>query len=736
MADLSINYKRFDKGLNIDTDPDNMDDAELRQADNVMLPAKGGFTRRFGSKKVNATSLAAEVGQVIEWQLSNAQSKLLAMYGNNLCVINSDGTTTLKKTLAAPKIGYSTQAIDIKRGITDLMVFVDGTEFYEYGGFDWTSGAGTKTVTLDMIVKNTPVSTHATLPGIVGNFYKAKSALGSTALGAADYGDTTKWDNVTDSSGVFPDVIRAVAATYAGYDFTTANGSQTIAVGHVVKNTPVSTNASPGTVDHFYKAKVNAGYIALATADFGNTTNWEDVTGTVVVNLAPIKKCTMLLWYSTGACLLAAGNPSDAAALYKSLPGEPNNWKTDIERLYPAGGSYGPITGMVMMMRSIIVSYKTGWRHYNGTTLTGATTDVTWKTINIPVGSINNEIALTPQSITFLANDGLYRVDQSILNDDLVVVVQQEFFKNLSVDKVKAYFEAMLYRTKASLIFHDYKLYIAYCQTDYKTSDGYQKIYRGDIVYNSPVSQASANAGTVAHYYQAVADMGRINLMTATFATTAQWTDVTPVENTSTPASGASVAFNNSILVYDWEQKSFTRYRGWQVNDWCALYEGKLMFASKNYVVQANTGYNDVDVTTGSDKGVVMKVITKPYRFGNESTMHLRKYVKRMYLFAKQYLQELSGMTINVISDYVQNDLTVNLAESLIWGRVWGTKWGFTDALTQQADFKKDGTRHQIVFEDASLNNPITIYGIGFDFETLPARATTIQGGDLIGKYT
>lgn len=666
MSELSINYKRFDNGLNVDADPDNMDDAELRRADNVILPNKGGFTKRFGVKKVNSTSQASEIGQVIEWMLSNGTAKKLAMVGNNLCVVNSDGSVTVKKALAKSTIGYSTQAVDTTRGITDLLVFVDGNDFYEYGGFDFTTLGATQTITTGKIVKNTPVSTAGTNPGTVGHYYQAKSDLGSIDLKTATYGDTTKWTDVTDSSGVIPDVIRSV--------------------------TPKDANS----------------------------------------NLAPIKKCTMLQWYPTGMRLFAAGNPSEGAALYMCEAGEVNNFKTDTVKLYPAGGSYGAITGMTNMLRSILVSYKTGWRYFSGTTFGS---DVTWKSINIPVGSINNEIILTPQSMTFIANNGLYRVDQSILNDDLVVVVQQEFFKNLAEEKIKKYFDNMIYRDNARLVFHDYKIFMACCQTDYHTTDGWQVISRGDIVINDPISQATSNPGTVGRYYQSVSDRGRINTMFESFGDTSKWVDVTPDVATGKPIPGASTAYNNSVLVYDWQQKSFSRFRGWQVNDWVSLYEGKLEFASKNFILQTEYGDNDIDVTTGNVKPVLMDVWTKPYRFGDDSTMHLRKYIKCMYLFAKQYLAEVSGMTINVISDYQENDLTVNLAESLVWGRVWGSIWGFSEAISQRAYFKKDGTRHQIRFSDNSLNNPITIYGIGFDFETLPARGTIIQGGDLIAKY-
>ena len=738
MSESSINYKRFDKGLDVDADPDNMDDAALRQGDNIILPPRGGFSKRNGCSKVNEERAGDEIAQVFEWLLSNGRSKKMVMCGKKLCEISEKGKLLPKIELARKTIGYSTQAVDVKRGITDLLVFVDGNDLYEYGGFDWTAAAGTQTVGEGSIVKNLPVSTHGTNAGIVGHFYRAKMALGSVALGSADYGDASKWDDVTDVTGVISDVVRPVVSTYLGHDYTTTSGVRTVGKGTIIKNTPVSTHAtSPGSVDRYYKAKMNFASLDLRSADYGNAANWEDVTGTATAKLDPIRKCTMLLWYSTGMCLLAAGNPEDGAALYKSLPGEPNNWKSDIEKLYPAGGSYGPITGMRMMMRSVLVSYKSGWRHYNGTTLTGEGTDVTWRTINIPVGSVNNEIVLTPQSLTFIGNDGLYRVDQSILNDDMVVVVQQEFFKNLAQDRVKKYFDALLYRENVKLAFHDYKLYIGYCQYDYKTSDGNKDIRRGDIVLNSPVSRAVSKAGTAGRYYQALGDMGKVRLATAAYGEDSKWADVTPLDGSSTPAAGASAAFNNSVLVYDWQQKSFVRFRGWQVNDWATLHDGKLLFATKNFVLQTNAGYNDIDVLTGSLKPVIMKVLTKPFRFGNEKTMHLRKYVKRMYLFTKQYMEQCSSLKISIVSDYISNEMVANLAESLVWGRVYGpTRWGFTDTITQQADFKKDGTRHQVIFYDDALDNPITVYGIGFDFEMLAARASVIPGENLLEDFT
>lgn len=123
-------YNDFSKGLVDSVAPDNMDDAELAQADNIDLSERGGFKSRAGTANINAVSYGAEVNQVFEWARNNGTVKLLAMVGNDLCEIADDGTkTVIKAGLNSTQIGY---CFYVSSG--EKMFFVDGLKYYQWDG--------------------------------------------------------------------------------------------------------------------------------------------------------------------------------------------------------------------------------------------------------------------------------------------------------------------------------------------------------------------------------------------------------------------------------------------------------------------------------------------------------------------------------------------------------------------------------------------------------------------------
>lgn len=196
-----ISYTDFRGGIS-EVDPDNKRDNELDEADNIELSNRGGgFAYRPGTKNVNEASYNENVEQLIEFPLIDGTVKTLAVRNKNLYDV-TDGRNNLLSSLNDNKIAYFF--------LNNRFYFADGAKYRVYGYYKYTTQSGTVSLEANDIVKNFPISTHATLPGVKGNFYKAKSAMSSIDLKSADFGDTAKWEDVTD--GVIPNDVREVKA--------------------------------------------------------------------------------------------------------------------------------------------------------------------------------------------------------------------------------------------------------------------------------------------------------------------------------------------------------------------------------------------------------------------------------------------------------------------------------------------------------------------------------------------
>lgn len=570
-----ITYNNWQDGINTDIPADNMKDTELRQCDNGVVADRGGFRKRRGCRKLNIDSFDAEVEQIIEWRLSTGAVKLVAVVGCDLCIIDEAGNRFKKLSLASNRIGYVAHK--------DMLFFVDGSKYYVWGSFDYYSSDGTQTVNSGAVVKNYPLSTGVNA-GAYKHFYRAKVSLGSIDLSSEDYGDTARWEDITD--GDIADSIREV----------TPNG---------------------------------------------------DVTN----DLSPIKRCKFLVFHPVSLRFFAAGDSEDPTAVYFSEIDKPNFFKRT-NKLYPVTSS-GSITGLVVFLRSVLVSYKMMFMVWSGSDISY---DATWKQLAIPTGCVAHDtIALTPVSLTFLGIDGVYCISAGLLNDDMVMVVNKEMFCDLSENKVKSIVKSMVHKESAKAVFHDGFYYLAY----------------GDDSDNPR---------------------------------------------------------NNKELVLNWSLKSFVRFSGRDVNCYCSRFDGSLLLASRNYVLEAECGLDDVDVESGSVKPIKLSVVTKPYSLGSEARAWISKTVNRVFVSAQQLINEVSKVVFRIKSDYVSKVFDTDFNESLVYGRNYGLSYGFVDIVNQEAIVNQAGLRHQISFEDDSLGNELFVYGVGIEYDETSPEGSMIKG--------
>jgi hypothetical protein len=178
-------------------------------------------------------------------------------------------------------------------------------------------------------------------------------------------------------------------------------------------------------------------------------------------------------------------------------------------------------------------------------------------------------------------------------------------------------------------------------------------------------------------------------------------------------------ARNNKVLVLDWGLQTFTRYTGWQVNDFCLRANGDLLIATNNYILKAGQGYKDWDPANDTYKAIQFAVKTKQWNL--DYPFHL-KHLKRFFLAARQFDTEESSVDVSIKVDYKYYELTalelssLSLDESFVWGESWGNPWGWSDLITKEAKVKGKGLRCQVGLTNNVIDEPVVIYGTAFEF--------------------
>lgn len=172
---------------------------------------------------------------------------------------------------------------------------------------------------------------------------------------------------------------------------------------------------------------------------------------------------------------------------------------------------------------------------------------------------------------------------------------------------------------------------------------------------------------------------------------------------------------NNKVLVLDWGLQSFTRFAGWQVNDFCRRANGDLLIATNGYILKAHQGYKDWDVNTATYIPIDFNIKTKQWNLGYPFN---RKKNKRLFMAAKQYEVETSHVDITVTGDYVEKFFgSISLDESLVWGEDWGNVWGWIDLITKEMRVSMKAQRFHITARNNIIDEPITLYGFAWEYK-------------------
>lgn len=150
-------------------------------------------------------------------------------------------------------------------------------------------------------------------------------------------------------------------------------------------------------------------------------------------NLEHIHRCKYVIRHPNSHRIFAAGDSENISALYYSEPGDPGEWKpTSV--LFPVTGE-GPILGLAIFGDALLAFYRRSiwaWRGID------PDEDATWFRLPTGVGtSSDKSIALTPGTLTFLSDDGIYCISPAILGFNVALQPTEGLVLNLAKNKVQ-----------------------------------------------------------------------------------------------------------------------------------------------------------------------------------------------------------------------------------------------------------------------------------------------------------
>lgn len=130
-----------------------------------------------------------------------------------------------------------------------------------------------------------------------------------------------------------------------------------------------------------------------------------------------------------------------------------------------------------------------------------------------------------------------------------------------------------------------------------------------------------------------------------------------------------------------------------------------------NTIFQHDTGDNY------DGKAIHFIVETKPFDPLKQFMLDYR--FRKLFIGAKQYDVKSSSTQLTVTADYSKNAKLASLDESLVYGEgIWGEAfWGWSDFVVKELRLTgMQGKRIKVRVENNALDEPVTIYGIGFEF--------------------
>lgn len=152
--------------------------------------------------------------------------------------------------------------------------------------------------------------------------------------------------------------------------------------------------------------------------------------------------------------------------------------------------------------------------------------------------------------------------------------------------------------------------------------------------------------------------------------------------------------------------------------------DGKLYSGSPTdgLIFKHESGYNY------DSQPIHFKVTTKPFDLAQRMVVDSK--VKKLFVASRQYVVESSTIDVTAKIDYGTIEKSgISLDESLVYGEgVWGDAiWGWVDFVTKEIKLSGKGKRVQVTIENNTLDQPVTIYGVAFQYKPRKADGTNVD---------
>jgi hypothetical protein len=166
---------------------------------------------------------------------------------------------------------------------------------------------------------------------------------------------------------------------------------------------------------------------------------------------------------------------------------------------------------------------------------------------------------------------------------------------------------------------------------------------------------------------------------------------------------------NSRVMVHRWGTRSFWHYTGWQVNDWCLLANGNLLFAGNGHIYKARTGTNDA--------GAAISQRLHSKKIGTRLKNNYKTLGKVMFDSGQR--PEVSTVDVKIKSESSSITRTeIPLKVNPRWSGRWSGRWGASEMQTTEInpDPALTGLRFQLIYTNDRLDEVITIYGHRFGY--------------------
>lgn len=626
-----------------------------------------------GCTKVNIESYGAEVTDGYSWTVGSVYKKCLIMGGKVYDIDVATGIRTEKLTLSAgaekiyPFVIY------------DRFYFGDGTKLYVWGDVDLASDLGIVDLAIGDIVRNN----HSGSPkGVLGNFYQSKVARTGVDLKTDDYTNAANWNDVTDVRYASSRIVREVKP----YDPST---KETVLI---------------------------------------SITRGASAAGTI----------SLVLDNTTFTFSVASGD---------SVP-------TVVDKMYAmtaTGWTKTKVSNGVKFTRNTVGLSENGYLDPSATGVTA-----TYETVTEGKDNDNNLDAIKKCTM-FVVHPGSYRVFAAGNPDDNALYYSEigkpTYFKSLlnKVYPANGYgrITAICPLSEALLVSYQNGWYAwsgvtpledaawkplnlpygCVCHDSLALTPYSFTYLANDGLYT--VSASILNSELVLIQGKDIIKKITENRIEKTMRSISNKAKCRGIfhDNVYYLAFNTDGQKNDQVLKYEWDTKSFTIKTNWRVNAWLFDPEN-LYFASKNYLLRANDGYDDIDVETGEVIPNRFRVKLKEYALGNPLS---QKVVQFIGLIFKQGTEDVSGVDIIIHMGYESFTIRgIDLAESLVWGRQWGKIWGHRESIIKMAEVIRISNTFQLEIVNNNLNDPITLLGVGFIYEETDLVTPNILKGGIL----